>query len=311
MSILDEVPLGRHRMEVGMKLREVMLLNGILYNSEAWHGVTVNHVKTLEAIDEELLRKLLKAHRKTPREFLYLETGATPIQWVIAQRRINFLKHILGKDKDELVFKVFQAQKDTPTSGDFIQLVEKDMINLNTSYEEIKNTNKILLKKHLKTNATSAAFRYLKGKLHKHKKIKHIQYSSLKMQPYLRNPNIHYEETHVITALRSKCVRNVRSNFSKMYKNRIFCPLKCNQESEQIDTQEHLLTCSKINIPNSSDNGIQGVYLDQHSQESVGKLVLKILKERKRLLEDQQGREDLPGVNLDQSTLSMGAAAIL
>ena len=59
-----------------------------------------------------------------------METGATPIQWVIAQRRINFLKHILGKDKDELVFKVFQAQKDTPTSGDFIQLVEKDIINL-------------------------------------------------------------------------------------------------------------------------------------------------------------------------------------
>ena len=156
---------------------------------------------------------------KTPKEFLYLETGATPIQWVIPQRRIHFLKHILGKDKDELVLKVFQAQKDTPTSGDFIQLVEKDMINLNTSYEEIKNTNKILLKKHLKTNATSAAFRYLKGQLHKHKKIKHIQYSSLQMQPYLRSPNIHHEETHVITALRSKCVRNVRSNFSKMYKN--------------------------------------------------------------------------------------------
>ena len=71
------------------------------------------------------------------------------------------------------------------------------------------------------------------------------------------------------------------------------------------------MTCSKINIPNSLDNGIQGVYLDQHSQESVGKLVFKILKERKRLLEDQEGREDLPGVNLDQSTLSMGTAAIL
>ena len=39
MSILNEIPLGRQRMGVAMK-REVLIMNGILYNSEAWHGVT-------------------------------------------------------------------------------------------------------------------------------------------------------------------------------------------------------------------------------------------------------------------------------
>ena len=100
MSILDEIPLGKHRISVAMKLREVMLMNGILYNSEAWHGVTKNHIKNLETIDEDLLRKFLKAHGKTPKEFLYLETGAIPIRWIIAQRRINFFKHILEKDEN-------------------------------------------------------------------------------------------------------------------------------------------------------------------------------------------------------------------
>ena len=57
-----------------------MLLNGILYNSEAWHGVTKGHIKSLEAIDEALIRGILNAHRKTPLEFLYLEVGATPIK---------------------------------------------------------------------------------------------------------------------------------------------------------------------------------------------------------------------------------------
>ena len=35
LSILDEIPLGKHTTTVGLKLREVMLLNGNVFNSEA------------------------------------------------------------------------------------------------------------------------------------------------------------------------------------------------------------------------------------------------------------------------------------
>ena len=41
LSIINEIPLGKHKTEVAIKLREAMLLNGILFNSEAWHGVTL------------------------------------------------------------------------------------------------------------------------------------------------------------------------------------------------------------------------------------------------------------------------------
>ena len=40
VSIVEEIPFGKHEIEVAMKLREAMLINGLLYNSEAWHGVT-------------------------------------------------------------------------------------------------------------------------------------------------------------------------------------------------------------------------------------------------------------------------------
>ena len=53
-----------------------MLLNGILYKSEAWHGVTKGHIKSLVAIDEALIQGILNAHRKIPLEFLYLEVSA-------------------------------------------------------------------------------------------------------------------------------------------------------------------------------------------------------------------------------------------
>ena len=35
LAIIDEIPLGKYKMEIGLKLRQAMLLNGILFNSEA------------------------------------------------------------------------------------------------------------------------------------------------------------------------------------------------------------------------------------------------------------------------------------
>ena len=111
------------------------------------HGLTKEHIKTLEAIDEDYLRRILKAHAKTPCEFLYLETGATPIKWIIAQRRINFLKFILSKENTELVKRVLEAKKQDPTPGDYIKLVEKDMLDLNITLKDIEESTKVELKK--------------------------------------------------------------------------------------------------------------------------------------------------------------------
>jgi hypothetical protein len=129
ISIINEIPLGEHKMHVALKLREAMLINGILYNSEAWHGVTSAQIAKLEAVDESLLRNILKAHSKTAKEFLYLETGTIPIRWIVAQRRINYLKHILSRDDNELIKKVYLAQRENPTRGDFAKLVEKDLLD--------------------------------------------------------------------------------------------------------------------------------------------------------------------------------------
>ena len=81
MAILEELPLGRHRMEIGLQLRQAMLLNCMLFNSEVWHNISENEVKMLEKVDEHLLRCLVKGHSKLPIEFLYLEAGAVPIKF--------------------------------------------------------------------------------------------------------------------------------------------------------------------------------------------------------------------------------------
>ena len=72
IAILDEIPLGRYRMEIGLKLRQAMLLNGVLFNSEAWHSVDDKPIRKLEVVDEHLLQSLVQGHSKLPLEFLYL-----------------------------------------------------------------------------------------------------------------------------------------------------------------------------------------------------------------------------------------------
>ena len=45
LAILSEVPLGKYKIQMGLHLRQAMLINGMLYNSEAWHGLTETPVK--------------------------------------------------------------------------------------------------------------------------------------------------------------------------------------------------------------------------------------------------------------------------
>ena len=71
---------------MGLKLREAMFLNGILFNSKVWHGVTSAQIASLEAIDNSLLRGIFGAHKGTPKAFLYLETRTMPRRCIIAQR---------------------------------------------------------------------------------------------------------------------------------------------------------------------------------------------------------------------------------
>ena len=109
-AIIGEVPLGRYKLEIGLQLRQAMFINGLLYNSEAWHSVTKEDVSAFEKLDENLLRFLLGSHAKTPLEMLYLESGATPIKFVLASRRINFLHTILKREDEELTKRILKAQ---------------------------------------------------------------------------------------------------------------------------------------------------------------------------------------------------------
>ena len=107
LAILNEIPLGQYKMEIGLHLRQAMLLIGMLYKSEAWHAISEEEIRMLETVDEHLLRSLVNGHSKTSLEFLYLEAGAMPIRFIISSRRLMFLQTILKRSEEELTRRVF------------------------------------------------------------------------------------------------------------------------------------------------------------------------------------------------------------
>ena len=113
-----------------------MFVNGVLYDSEVWQGLNTTYIAMLEHVDRQLLKVICSGHAKTANEFLYMETAVIPLKYTVASRRIMYRQNILTRGEDELVKRAFEAQKNNPTTGDFIELVKKDLEIIGLEYVE-------------------------------------------------------------------------------------------------------------------------------------------------------------------------------
>ena len=103
---------------------------------------------------------------------------------------MNYLHEILNREENELVRRVFSAQVENPSKGDFIQLVEEDfnMIGEEINFESICQMTKIQYEKHIKKKVKPATFIDLQDIQKGHSKVRDIQYSKLDIQEYLQSP---------------------------------------------------------------------------------------------------------------------------
>ena len=246
-AILEDIPLGVRRFEIGMTLRQSWFINGTLYNSEVWCAYTIHDIKMLEMLDRKILRQILGAHAKVPSEMLHLETGAIPLSHVIAVRRLLYLQNILKKNKNEIVRQVYTAQKENPSKGDWINIVEEDKMkyNLNISDELIGDISKYEFKKLVKHNVREKVFDELITLQKKHDKVKNIIFSDMnEPQDYLRSALFTKKLRKTLFNLRCQSVKGIKKNFHNFYKSDIECPLNC--DSASIDSQEHIFHCPII-----------------------------------------------------------------
>ena len=86
-----------------------------------------------------------------------------------------------------MIFQVFKATSDKSVKNDFVYTCKKylEKININMSFEEVKNMSDFRFKKLSKEKMKIAAFEYLKTQQNKQDKIKNIEYEKFEMQDYL------------------------------------------------------------------------------------------------------------------------------
>ena len=214
-AILADIPLGKYRTQVGVQLRQAMFLNGVLFNSEVWPELPATEIASLEAVDLQLIRTICQAHAKTPKEFLYLETGCAPLKYVISSRRLMYLHHIVNRENTELIKRIYNTQKTNTTKGDFVELVDKDLklLGEGVTEESMKTISKQQLKKWIKESINDVILNEMKEKQKQHTKTRNIEYTKFELQEYMKDKNMSNSMVTTLFALRSSMVRGVRGNF--------------------------------------------------------------------------------------------------
>ena len=60
LALVKEAPFGFRKISAGLLMRQALLINGTLFNSEAWHGFTNTQVAEFSKLDEALIRGLVQ-----------------------------------------------------------------------------------------------------------------------------------------------------------------------------------------------------------------------------------------------------------
>ena len=126
-------------------MRESMLVSSILNNAESWTNITKRDLENLEKPDTLLHRNILDTSGNPSKAFMYLELGVIPAKFVMMEKQFNFLKYILKQSKASMIRQVYETLKLESIKGDFIDLIQRDMIDLklDMTEEDILNVPKM------------------------------------------------------------------------------------------------------------------------------------------------------------------------
>ena len=175
---------------------------------------------------------------------LYLELGCIPIRELISKRRILFLHYIMNESESSMINRFFKTQLRSKKPKDWISSVLKDLkdLKMEETIEEIQVMRKTMLKRIVNKAIARKAFERLICIKENHSKVKHLIYSNLKMQNYLKpsRVKVSQKEMNTIFEMRSR-VTKVKVNFRGNYEN-----LECRICKNEEESQTHVYDCEEL-----------------------------------------------------------------
>ena len=302
-GLLKETSFGHHYFEMAVLFRNSMLLNGILCNSEVLYGVNKNHIETLESVDKYFWRKIFQCPFSTPHEAYYMETNTIPIKYVLMSRRLMYFWNILQMNEDELVKRVFNAQKIEATKNDWVLQIKEDLQNcgIYKSEAEIKNMKHYSFRKLVREKVREAAKVYLLTMREdpNRSKSKNL-WPSDEIKDYLKTNLLSTAEKQLLFLMKTR-MNNLKWNYKSKYKNNLDCSL-CRQNVQE--SEAHLLQCDELTTElricdEMKEVKYEDIYGSLQEQVRAVKLWKRIFKIRTWKIEQ---RKRSPGHQVHQHT---------
>ena len=288
ISGLQERPYGRNKFRAAKVMRQAMLIGPMLNNSETWINVTKDDVDDLTKPETTFNRKLLATSGNPSKVFMTLETGFLPVKYVMMANRLKFLNYTLNESMETTVREVYETQKCDSKRGDFVDLVQKDIkeIELDLNEEEIKAMNKMEWKTFIDEKIKVAALKNLNLENSKLDKTKHIDFKELKMSEYLIK-NKESSLTQIIFSIRSGTL-DIKSWNPWKYDD-ILC-VGCGKEEENMT---HFMSCMTYG-EDSQCTHWQDIWIDNCDiQYDIAFRARRRLELRDRIIEADEAGQDI------------------
>ena len=106
-ALSKDIKFGTKQIESLLLLYKTVFLPRLIYNCEAWSGLTTKNMKTLKSSQLRYLRKILQVSKGVPTAALYLELCVLPISFEIELKQLLYLKRILDRKYDDPVRMVY------------------------------------------------------------------------------------------------------------------------------------------------------------------------------------------------------------
>ena len=223
--------------------------------------------------------------RTVPKESLYITCGRAPLRFLIQRRRLLYLWHLIYRDKTEIIYKYYLAQKLQNNANDWLYQTyqSKKDLNINLDDEDIVLMSKQKYKTYIDHQIFVSVRKYLENMRITHSKCKGIPAFTGKPETYIFSKQLQQEEIKVLYKLKSRMI-NVYDNFRNANSS-IWCKT-CFLFPE---TQSHLISCEKIkeklaNVIDFSTISYDHLHGTVGQQENLAKIYSIVLKTREDLL---------------------------
>ena len=181
-----------------------------------------------------------------------------------------------------MLYTFFITQWNNPCKGDWTELVQRDLEDLNIpcSFEYILSKSKEAFKRLVKVKAKEFALEKLTRKKNTHSKMEKLDYNEIKIQKYLLSEQLKPKQKRLIFKYRTRM-----AEFGENYRggrSQVMCPL-C---ETHLDNQELSYQCLEIRSKLKIMGKIEDIFKEEISLETV-ETIEKISELRRTWLEEK------------------------